>query len=83
MTELEIPPNADEQTASELVREFVDVGDEVEIWGEEMTQTEGDGRVRSNGRITGFEPAYLELDGEPLDGKSVRYDEIHTMTRVA
>lgn len=82
MTELEIPPDVDEETASELVREFVDVGDEVEVWDAEMTRTDDDDRVRVEGAVTGFEPAYLELDNEPLDGKSVRYDEIHTVIRL-
>lgn len=82
MTELEIPPEVDERRAGELVREFVDIGDEVEVWDEDVTGT-GDDRVRISGEVTGLEPAYLELDGEPLEGKSVRYTEIHTMTRLA
>lgn len=82
MTELEIPPETDADEAKDLVREFVDVGDEVEVWDEEMTTGGASERVRAHGEVTGFETGYLELDGESPEGASVRYDEIHTVKRV-
>ncbi|WP_290816031.1 hypothetical protein [Halovivax sp.] len=82
MTELEIPPDATEETASRLVAEFADVGDEVEIWDSEMTDTDGDDRARAHGTITAIEPGYVEIDGEGPDGEGIRYDEIHTMARI-
>ena len=82
MTELEVPPETDDQTISELVREFVDLGDEVEVWEAERTTTGGGPPVLARGVVTGFETGYLEIDGEPLNGESVRYEQIHTMSRV-
>ncbi len=79
MTELEIPPHLDQQQVAELVDEHVDVGDEVQIW--EAERTGGDAPERT-GTVTGIEPGYLELDDEPLEGPSVRYDEIKTVIRV-
>ena len=82
MTELEIPPDATEEEAAKLVVEFVAVGDEIEVKGEEMTETSGDGRERASGRVTAIEPGYLEIDGDSPHGESVRYDEIHLVTRL-
>ena len=82
MTELEIPPDATEEEAAELVMEFVAVGDEIEVKGEEMTETAGDGRARASGRVTRIEPGYLQIDGDSPVGESVRYDEIHLVTRI-
>ena len=79
MTELTIPPDADDERAAALVREHVDVGDEVEV--REAERTGGDDPAVT-GEVTGIEAGYLELDGQPLDGKSVRYDEIKSLTRV-
>ena len=79
MTELEMPPHADEQQVAELVAEHVAVGDEVQVWGADRTG--GDDPERT-GTVTGIEPGYLELDDEPLEGRSVRYDEIKTVSRV-
>lgn len=83
MTELEVPPEADEKEASRLVREFVRIGDEVSVSDEQKTETEDDERVRTSGEVTAVEPGYVELDGEGPDGKGVRYDEIRLMKRVA
>ena len=79
VTELTIPPDTDEQQAAELVAEHVDVGDDVEVRGAERT---GDGEPVVTGEVTDVAPGYLELDGEPADGKGVRYDEIKTVTLV-
>ncbi|MEY7850646.1 hypothetical protein AB7C87_15770 [Natrarchaeobius sp. A-rgal3] len=79
MTELTIPPDADEQETSKLVQEHVEVGDEVEVREAERT---GGGDHEVTGTVTGIEPGYLELDGKPLAEGSVRYDEIHTITRL-
>ncbi|WP_049927416.1 hypothetical protein [Halopiger goleimassiliensis] len=77
MTELTIPPEADEQRAAELISDHVDVGDDVEVREAERT---GSDDHAVTGEVTDVSPGYLELDGEPLDGKSVRYDEIETLT---
>ncbi|MFP8954292.1 hypothetical protein ACLI4Z_15185 [Natrialbaceae archaeon A-arb3/5] len=79
MTELTIPPDADEQEATKLVQEHVEVGDIVEVREAERT---GSGEPEITGEVTGIEPGYLELDGQPLDEGSVRYDEIQTLTIV-
>lgn len=79
MTELTIPPDLDEDQAAELVRDHVEVGDEVQVWEDERT---GGRDPELTGTVTGIEPGYLELDGEPATGRSVRYDEIHTVIRV-
>lgn len=83
VTELEIPPKADGDEATDLVQEFLDVGDRVEVWDEEMTTGGDSGRVRARGDVTGIEPGFLELDGDSPNGESVRYDEIHTIKRIA
>ncbi|RQG98946.1 hypothetical protein [Natrarchaeobius oligotrophus] len=79
MTELTIPQDADGTRAAELVQEHVDVGDRVEIREAERT---GSGDPEITGEVTGIEPGYLELDGQPLSEGSVRYDEIHTVVRL-
>lgn len=79
MTELTIPPDADEVRATKLVQEHVDVGDVVEIWEADRT---GSDDPHHTGEVTGLEPGYLELDGRPLDEGSIRYDEIHSLIRV-
>lgn len=79
MTELTIPPDLDENQAAELVAEHVDVGDEVEVWEADRT---GADDPEHHGTVTGIEPGYLELDGQPPDEGSVRYDDIHNVVRV-
>ncbi|WP_265108098.1 hypothetical protein [Halosolutus halophilus] len=79
MTELTIPPHLDEQQIAELVAEHVEVGDEVQVWEADRT---GADDPEHSGTVTGIEPGYLELDGQPLDEGSVRYDEIHNVVRV-
>ncbi|MFU8869776.1 hypothetical protein [Natronococcus sp.] len=80
MTELTIPPDADEERAAQLVREHVEVGDVVEVQSKEWADDSQDFDIE--GTVTGVEPAYLELDDQPVDEGSVRYDEIHTVIRV-
>lgn len=82
MTELEIPPDADAETAQALVREFVEVGTVVRAHTQETMGEPGDGATGIEGRITGFEPAYLELDGDDTTGKGLRWDELTSMTRL-
>lgn len=79
MTELTIPTDADQQLASQLVREHVDLGDVVRVTEAERTGSE---EPAVTGEVTGVEPGQLQLDGEGIDGKGVRYDRIHTVTRV-
>lgn len=79
MTELTIPTDADQQQASQLVREHVHIGDVVRVTEAERTGSDDPGVT---GEVTAVEPGRLELDGEDIDGKSVRYDRIHTVTRV-
>ncbi|QFU81186.1 hypothetical protein [Natronorubrum aibiense] len=79
MTELTIPPDADDKRAAELVREHVEPGDIVEIWDRDRT---GSDDPKHTGEVTALETAYLELDGQPLDGGSVRYDEIGMVNRL-
>lgn len=80
MAELTIPEEADEPETRTLVREHLDVGDEVQIANNERG---GDSTVRVTGEVTGFESGYVELDGQPPSEKSVRYDEIETVTVVS
>ena len=82
VTELEIPPDTDETTARELIEEFVDVGAEVDIQSAKTTDTTGGTPEDVHGTITGFEHGYLELDGDSPEHQSVRYDEIHLVTRI-
>ena len=79
MTELTIPPDADEDRAAELVRDHVAVGDVVQVWERDRTD---DGDHDVTGEVTGIEPGYLELDGQSLEEGSVRYDEIGTVIKV-
>ncbi|SEH15669.1 hypothetical protein SAMN04487967_2186 [Natronorubrum sediminis] len=78
MTELTVPPDADEERTADLVREHVSVGDTVEIWGRERTDADD---PEHSGVVTGFETGYLELEGDSPEEKSVRYDEIDTVIR--
>ncbi|KDE58469.1 hypothetical protein EL22_04635 [Halostagnicola sp. A56] len=83
MTELEIPADADEREAMELVDDLVDIGDVVEVESYAMTD---DKRKRLSGEVTGSHtpdsgPAYLELDGQPVGEGSIPYEEIETVTR--
>lgn len=79
MTELTIPPDADEKRATELVQEFVSIGDVVEI--RDQNRTEGD-TIHVTGTVTGLESGYLEIDEQPPSEGSVRYDSIHTVSKV-
>ncbi|MDQ2049368.1 hypothetical protein RBH26_02600 [Natronolimnohabitans sp. A-GB9] len=79
MTELDVPPDADQDEAAALVREHVDVGDVVQIWERDRTD---DGDHDVTGKVTGIEPGYLELEGQSPESGSVRYDEIGTVIRV-
>ncbi len=79
MTDLTIPPDADERRAAELVQSHVEIGDTVEIRNAERTE---DHQLDVTGEVTGFEPEYVELDGQSSDDKTVRYDEIHTVSRI-
>lgn len=82
MTELEIPPDADAETAEALVREFVEVGTVVRAHTQETMGEPDAGSTGIEGRITGFEPGYLELDEADATGKSVRWDELTMLTRL-
>ncbi|WP_049921266.1 hypothetical protein [Halopiger djelfimassiliensis] len=79
MTELTIPSEADAGRAAELVSDHIEIGDTVEV--READRTGGEEHTLT-GEVTGLEPGYLELDGQPLDEGSIRYDEIHTVTRI-
>ncbi|RKD97696.1 hypothetical protein [Halopiger aswanensis] len=79
MTELTIPPDADDSRAKALVQEHVDVGDVVQIWEADRT---GSDDPEHEGKVTGLEPGYLELDGQPLEAGSIRYDQIHSLIRL-
>ncbi|EMA46221.1 hypothetical protein [Halobiforma nitratireducens] len=79
MTELTIPPDADDQRAAKLVRDHLEIGDAVEV--REMDRT-GSDDPETTGEVTGFEAGYLELDGNPPTEGSPRYDEIHTVSRL-
>jgi hypothetical protein len=79
MTDLTIPPDADTDRIEALVRDHLEIGDTVEVRNEERTEDHGTDVV---GEVTGFEAGYLEIDGRPLDGGSVRYDEIHTVGKI-
>ena len=80
MSELTIPDEADEPETRELVRKHVAVGDEVQIGNNERG---GGSRIDVTGEVTGIESGYVELDGHPPEGKSVRYDQIGTVTIVS
>lgn len=79
MTDLTIPTDADTDRAAALVKEHVDVGDEVEIWEADRT---GADDPEHTGTVTAIESGYLELDEQPLDEGSVRYDQIRSVVRV-
>ncbi len=79
MTELTIPPDADEQRAAALVHEHITPGDTVEIWERDRTSAD---EPEITGEVTGLEPGYLELDGQSLSDGSVRYDEIGIVIRL-
>ena len=78
MTELEIPRDADDERVAQLIADHVTVGDVVEVWERDRTDADD---PEHTGEVTGIEPGYLELDGRPLEGGSVRYDEIGLITR--
>ncbi|TMT86725.1 hypothetical protein E2L06_08980 [Haloterrigena sp. H1] len=79
MPNLTVSPDVDTKRAKTLVQEHVDIGDTVEVRSQERTM---DQIMVVTGDVTGFEPGYLELDGQPLDDGSVRYDEIHTVSTI-
>ena len=79
MTELTVPRDADEERTAALVREHVEIGDVVQIWERDRTDADD---PEITGEVTGVETGYLELDGQPLEEGSVRYDEIGTVIRV-
>ncbi|SIR61821.1 hypothetical protein [Natronorubrum thiooxidans] len=79
MTELTIPPDANEQQTAELLREHVSTGDTVEIW--DRKRASGDD-PKHTGTVTDLGPGYLELDGQSPTDSSVRYDEIGSVIRV-
>lgn len=79
MTELTIPPDADQQRAGKLVRDHVDVGDVVRVREAERTGGDDPGVT---GEVTSVEAGQLEIDGEGADGRGFRFDRIHTVTRV-
>jgi hypothetical protein len=80
MSELEIPPDATEERATKLVQEHVSIGDVVEVQSAEQADPELDTDIE--GTVTGVEHGYLELDEQPVNEGSIRYDEIHTITIV-
>lgn len=80
MSQLTIPPDADQERATELVREHVEVGDAVEVRSQEWADP--DQGFDIEGTVTGLEPGYLEIDERPVGEGSVRYDEIHTVSKV-
>ncbi|WP_408958089.1 hypothetical protein [Natrinema sp. 74] len=79
MTDLTIPPDADERRAAELVQSHVEIGDTVEIRNSERTE---DHQLDVTGEVTGLEADYVEIDGQSPADKGVRYDEIHTVSRI-
>ncbi|SEP79802.1 hypothetical protein [Natrinema salaciae] len=79
MTDLTIPPDADVDRTKALVREHLEIGDTVEVRSEDRTE---DHQTDVVGELTGFEPGYLEIDGQSLEEGSVRYDQIHTIARI-
>lgn len=79
MTDLSIPPDADTDRIKALVQDHLEIGDTVEVRSEERTE---DHQTAVTGELTGFEPGYLEIDGQPLGEGSVRYDEIHTVGKL-
>jgi len=79
MTNLTVPPDANTRRTKALVQEHVDIGDTVEVRSAERTM---DQITLVTGDVTGFESEYLELDGQSLDEGSVRYDEIHTVSKI-
>lgn len=79
MTELTVPRDADEERTAALVREHVEIGDVVQIWERDRTDADD---PEITGEVTGVETGYLELDDQPLEEGSVRYDEIGTVIRV-
>ncbi|SEV83376.1 hypothetical protein [Natrinema salifodinae] len=79
MTDITIPPDADEDQARRLIEDHVEIGDVVEIRSEERTE---DHPVDVTGEVTGIEPGYVEIDGRPVGEGSVRYDQIHTVGKI-
>ena len=84
MTELTVPPTSDPAEVKSLVREFLEVVDEVEIRGDEMT----DERLHTSGEVTGFvdrpgEAAYIEIDGAALGKGSVLYDDVESIIKLS
>ncbi|MCU4925411.1 hypothetical protein OB905_05330 [Halobacteria archaeon AArc-dxtr1] len=83
MTELTVPPKADEAEAGELIAEFVEYGDIVKVRSE---ATAADDRTVVEGEVTGLRtqesgPNYLELDERPLGAGSIAYSDIDTIVR--
>ncbi|MFC6769527.1 hypothetical protein [Natrinema soli] len=79
MTDLTIPPDADTDRTRALVRDHVEIGDTVEVRNEERTE---DHQTDVTGEVTGLEADYLEIDGQSPENGGVRYDEIHTVSKI-
>ncbi|MFC3958570.1 hypothetical protein [Halovivax cerinus] len=82
MTELEIPPGSDAETTISLVREFTDVGAIVRVQTRPSSGDRSDEGTGIEGEVTGFEPGYLELDGEGPQGNGIRWDALSILTRI-
>ena len=84
MTELTVPPTADPAEVESLAREFLEIGHEVEIRGDEMTAE----RLHTSGEVTGFvdrpgEAASLEIEGAPLGRGSGLSDDVESIITVS
>lgn len=79
MTDLTIPPDADTDQVKALVRDHVEPGDTVEVRSEERTE---DHLTDVTGEVTALESDYLEIDGQPPGDGGVRYDDIHTVSKI-
>lgn len=80
MSELDVPEEADRDEARRLVREFVDEGDEVEVYDTVMVRGE---QNRVAGTVAGLEDEFVVLDTGSTATDRIKYGEVDRLTMVS
>ena len=80
MPELDVPESADHDETRALVREFVEEGDEVEIYDTVMVKGE---QNRLEGTVVGLEAEFVVLDTGSVSNERVQYADMDRMTVVS
>ena len=80
MSELDIPPDADDREAADLLRELVSPGDEVSV---DRDVTSFEGADTSRGTVVSIAKEHLELETGAASNERIRPSEIGQVTVVS